>query len=82
MKRFREFSEAKDYKIVPDGSVIGVHYDGKHIGNFMEKKNKTPLTKKSYVAYSKHWSMKREHPSKKAAAEWLVQTHKTAEKIP
>jgi hypothetical protein len=61
-------------KLVADGPVINVHYDGKHIGNiFASNKKDTP-----HKAYSKHWDMTRLFKSKKAAADWLSQTHQTA----
>ena len=79
MKTFKQyfvedtFTEAT--KVVDDGSVLNVHHNDKHIGNIMKSSSdkKTP-----FRAYSKHWDMKRLHPTKKAAVDWLVQTHKTA----
>jgi hypothetical protein len=62
-------------KIVQDGSVHNVRYNGKHIGNIFEPR------KKGWDARSIHWNLKRDHPSKKDAVEWLVKTHKTAENI-
>jgi hypothetical protein len=62
-------------KIVQDGSVHNVRYNGKHIGNIFEP------GKKGWDARSIHWNLKRDHPSKKDAVEWLVKTHKTAENI-
>lgn len=78
MKTFKQFYEdmfTEATKVVDDGSVLNVHHDGKHVGNIMKSSSdkKTP-----FRAYSKHWDMKRLHPTKKAAVDWLVQTHKTA----
>jgi hypothetical protein len=65
---------AEGTKLVADGSVINAYYNGIHIGNIFASNTKdTP-----YKAYSKHWDMSRLFKSKKAAAEWLAQTHQTA----
>jgi hypothetical protein len=73
MKTFKDFM-TEGTKLVADGPVINVHYDGKHIGNiFASNKKDTP-----HKAYSKHWDMTRLFKSKKAAADWLSQTHQTA----
>lgn len=79
MKTFKQYSAEDTFteatKVIEDDSVLSVHHDGKHIGNIMKSYSdkKTP-----FKAYSKHWDMKRLHPTKKAAVDWLVQTHKTA----
>jgi len=62
-------------KVVDDGPIMNVHHNDKHIGNIMKSSADKKLP---FKAYSKHWDMKRLHSSKKAAVNWLVQTHKTA----
>ena len=65
---------AEGTKLVADGSIINVYHNGPHIGNiFVSNTKDTP-----YKAYSKHWDMSRLFKSKKAAADWLAQTHQTA----
>jgi hypothetical protein len=65
---------AEGTKLVTDGSIINVYYNGTHIGNIFTSTTKdTP-----YKAYSKHWDMSRLFKSKKAATDWLAQTHQTA----
>jgi hypothetical protein len=72
--RFAKQGVAEGTKLVADGSVINAYYNGIHIGNIFASNTKdTP-----YKAYSKHWDMSRLFKSKKAAAEWLAQTHQTA----
>jgi len=74
LRLLKDQSVAEGTKLVADGSVINVYYNGTHIGNIFTSTTKdTP-----YKAYSKHWDMSRLFKSKKAATDWLTQTHQTA----
>jgi hypothetical protein len=74
LRLLKDQSVAEGTKLVADGSVINVYYNGTHIGNIFTSTTKdTP-----YKAYSKHWDMSRLFKSKKAATDWLAQTHQTA----
>ena len=73
-KKRKEQGVAEGTKLVVDGPIINVYDNGTHIGNiFVSKTKDTP-----YKAYSKHWGLSRLFKSKKAAVDWLSQTHQTA----